>query len=142
MAHDQLMRLGGMKLETYLGYRGLTEEAFRNELRPLAEKKVTSVLVLGKIYEAEKVEVSDSEIDAEVEKMVQGAGEQGPQMQEMLASPQAKGTIRQELLTRKTIDRLVEIATGKPAEPEAVGITVSGDPTAVAKKEATDENSA
>ena len=141
MAHDQLMRLGGMKLETYLGYRGLTEEAFRNELRPLAEKKVASALVLGKIYEAEKIEVSDSEIDAEVEKMVQGAGEQGPQMREMLASPQAKGTIRQELLTRKTIDRLVEIATGKPAELEAAGVAVSGDPVAE-KKEATDENSA
>lgn len=141
MAHDQLMRLGGMKLETYLGYRGLTEEAFQNELRPLAEKKVTSALVLGKIFEAEKIEVSDDEVNAEVERMVQSAGDQAEQMREVLGSPQARSTVRQDLLTGKTIDRLVEIVTGKVGEPEAVAVAASVDPAAE-KKEETHEDSA
>jgi trigger factor len=102
-----------MKLETYLGYKGQTEEDFRNELLPTAERRVTNSLVLNKLCEAEKIEVSDAEVDSEVEHMLQSAGEQREQMKQVFNSPQARESLRGELLTHKTIDRLVEIATRK-----------------------------
>jgi trigger factor len=116
MGREQLMRLGGMNLETYLGYRGMTEEDFRSELRPLAERRVKSSLVLNEVYGAENIEINDAEVDAEVERMVQNAGERSEQIQQMFSSPEARDSVRSELLTRKTIDRLIEIATSEDIE--------------------------
>ncbi|GAI31106.1 unnamed protein product, partial [marine sediment metagenome] len=45
----------------------------REELKPAATKRVTRSLVLEKIAEAEKIEVSDAEIDTEIENMTRGA---------------------------------------------------------------------
>ncbi|MDD5095848.1 MAG: trigger factor, partial [Dehalococcoidia bacterium] len=124
MGNDQLMRMGGITLEAYLGYRGVTEDEFRNELRPMAEKRVRNSLVLSAICEAEKIEVTDSDVDTEVERMLQDVREHGDQedqsaqMREWFSSPQARESLRGELLTRKTIDRLVEIATVKEGTSE------------------------
>jgi len=134
MAKEQLMRMGGMNLEAYLGYRGVTEDDFRNELRPLAARKITSSLVLNKVYEAEKIEVSESDIDAEVERVLQSAEAQGDQMRGFFESQQARDSLRGEILTRKTIDCLVKIATGEQGG-SAEGGVASSDAEAGAKKE-------
>jgi trigger factor len=133
--NDQLMRMGGMKLETYLGYRGLTEKDFRDELRPIAERRVTNSLVLNKVCEAENIEVSDSEVDAEVERMVQSAGEQSEQMKQIFNSPQTRESLRGELLTSKSIDRLVDIATRKDDTSAEEGASPSDAAAGEEKKE-------
>jgi len=143
MANEQLMRMGGMNLQTYLGYRGCTEEDFRDELRPVAEKKIATSLVLNKVFEAENIEVSDADIDAEVERMLQNAGERGEQMKEFFKSPQARESVKGELLTRKTIDRLVEIATspkgGSVEEAQTDDVTAPEVTVAEEKEEASDD---
>ncbi len=112
---DQQMRrlqASDIGLEEYLGRINKTGEELREELRPLATKRVTSSLVLGRIAEEEKIEVADAEIDAELENMVQSATENKDEMQKLLDSPQARNSVEQILTTRKTIQRLVEIAGG------------------------------
>jgi trigger factor len=88
-----------------------SEEELRQELYPLAQRRVTHSLILGRVAEEEKIEVGEEEVDAEVERMVQGAGERGGEMRRFLASPAARASVREFLLTRKTVDRLVSIAT-------------------------------
>jgi len=66
--------------------------------------------VLEKVSEEEKIEVSDVEIDAEIEEMLKDAGESKDELQKYLNTPQSKESIKQILTTRKTIQRLVEIA--------------------------------
>jgi trigger factor len=100
----------GRSLEEYLSYRNKTEEELREELRPLATKRVTRSLVMGKIAEEEKIEVSDGEIEAEIEGMVRSATENKDELQKFLNTPQSRESIEQLLMTRKTIQRLVEIA--------------------------------
>ena len=112
---DQQMRrlqASDIGLEEYLGRINKTGEELREELRPLATKRVTSSLVLGRIAEEEKIEVADAEIDAELENMVQSATGNKDEMQKLLDSPQARNSVEQILTTRKTIQRLVEIAGG------------------------------
>lgn len=102
----------GRGLEEYLGRVNKTEEELREELRPLATKRITRSLVLGRVAEEEKIEVDDAEISAELEKLVQGAAENRGEVEKRLNSPQVRGSMEQLLTTRKTIQRLVEIAGG------------------------------
>ena len=106
------LQTSGRGLEEYLGRINKTEEELREELRPLATKRVSHSLVLGRIAEEEKIEVGDSEISAELENMAQSATGNKDEVQKRLNSPQARSSMEQILTTRKTIQRLVEIARG------------------------------
>jgi len=114
LINQQLRRwqMGGKGLEEYLGSINKTEEELRQELNPLATKRVSQSLTLGKITEEEKFEVSDSEISAEIENMTKSATENKDELTKFLNTPQARESIKQTLITRKTIQRLVEIAKG------------------------------
>ena len=101
---------GGAGLEEYLKSVNKTEEQLREELRPVATKRVITSLVLGKVVEEEKIEVADSDIDAEIGRMVESSSENKEQLQKFLDTQQYRESIKQMLLTRKTIQRLTEIA--------------------------------
>ena len=64
---DQQLRYQGMSLDMYFAYTQKDPLEFRNEMRPEAEKKVKTRMVLSKIAEQEKIEVTDEEIEAELE---------------------------------------------------------------------------
>ena len=110
------LQMGGKGLEEYLTSINKTEKELREELRPLATKRVTHSLALGKIAEEEKIEASNSEIEAEIENMTKSAADNKDELQKFLNTPQSKGSIKQVLITRKTIQRLVEIAKGSGEE--------------------------
>jgi len=107
---NQRLQRGGQGLEEYLKELNKTESELREELRPLATKRVTRSLVLSKILEEEKIEVSDSEVDAEIENMIKNTNEHKNEVEKVLNTPQAHQSIKQTLFTRKTLQRLVEIA--------------------------------
>jgi len=77
------------------------------ELRPLAHQRLVQSLVLGKIAEAEKIEVVESELEEEVVRVKEQVGEA-----ELFSLPEARESIKQRLILRKAVHRLVEIATG------------------------------
>lgn len=105
------LQMGGRNLEDYLRSVNKTEEQMRGELRPLAAKNITTSLMLGKLAETEKIELGDSELDAEIDKMTQNVAEdKREEMRKLLGTPQARESIKQPLLTRKVVERLVEIA--------------------------------
>jgi trigger factor len=99
-------------LENYLKTLNKTMADHRGELRSMASKRVVRSLVLGKLAESEKVEVADSDIDAEVEKMAQDADKQAEDVRKFFSLPQARESIKQFLIGRKAVERLVEIAKG------------------------------
>lgn len=105
------LQQSGLALEEYLSRIKKTEDELREETRPVAVKRVTRSLVLNKVAEMEKIEVTDEEINADLEKLVQGA-EDKVEMKERISSPQVRGSMEQLLATQKTIQRLAEIAKG------------------------------
>jgi len=109
------LQAGGSGLEEYLGRVNKTEAELREELRPLATKTVSRSLVLGRVAEEEKIEVSDAEISAELERMAQSVTGNKDEVQKRLDSPQVRSSIEQLLTTRKTMQRLVEITKGSAA---------------------------
>ncbi len=112
----QRWQTGREGLEEYLKRIDKTEKELREELSPLATKRVTRSLVLGRIAEKEKIEASDSEIEAETENMTRDNAQNRDELKKYLNTPQSRGSIKQMLITRKTLQRLVEIAGGSAAK--------------------------
>ncbi len=98
-------------LENYLKSLDKTMDGHREELRLIADRRVVRSLVLERIAEAEKIEVDTSEIDEEIDKMVKDAGEKAEEVRNLFGLPQARESIKQSLITRKTVGRLVQIAS-------------------------------
>lgn len=66
---DQQLRYQGMGLQQYLQFTGKDMAAFRDELRPDAERQVKTRIILMGIVEAEKIQVSQEEIEEELKVM-------------------------------------------------------------------------
>jgi FKBP-type peptidyl-prolyl cis-trans isomerase (trigger factor) len=115
MIEDEVRRFkDGMKgLEEYLASIDSTMEAHREELKPVAEKRIVRSLVLTEIAEKDEVKVEEKDIDEEIEKMVKDAGEQEENMRIFFNQPQSRQSIGQYMMGKKTIDRLAEIAGGE-----------------------------
>lgn len=111
-------QMQGGNLEEYLKSINKTEEQLYEELHPIAIKRVTRSLVVGKVAEEEKIEVSESEIDAEIENMLKSATENKEELQKIVNTSQSRESMKQILMTRKTVNRLVEIAKGTKVNNE------------------------
>ncbi len=115
MMHEQARQFEqqGANLEEYLKSIDKTEEQLHEELQPVATRRVTQSLVLGKVAETEKIEVSEKEIDEEIEAMLKNVAGGNKELEKALKSPASRDSMRQVLLTRKTVGRLTAIAQGE-----------------------------
>ena len=115
---EQLRRwqMSGLGVEQYLSRTGKTEEELREELRPLAAERIARSLVLGKVAEVENIEASESEVDAEIEKLTKGEVENKDKIVAAFNTPQSRESIKQWLLTQNTVKRLVEISEASSGE--------------------------
>ena len=68
---DFRLRNQGLELQKYLELTGSGIDALREQLKPTAEKRVNADLILEALVEAEKIEVSDEEVDTELEKLAE-----------------------------------------------------------------------
>ena len=93
-------------LQNYLSFVAKTEEEVIEELRPEAERKIKRTLVLDKVAEEENLKVEEEEVEAELEKKVEDPKEREK------AKRLLWNYLSRVVLTRKTIDLLVEIAKG------------------------------
>ncbi len=118
-AEERELQASRISLEDYLRGRRKSREELREELRPLANRQVARSLVLSKVAEAEKIAVTSEEIDEEIETVAQGAGQQSEKLRKLFQSPAARQSLEKVLVTRKTVKRLVAIASGE-AETEAI----------------------
>jgi trigger factor len=111
LLRNRAQRLGFRELTDYLKKANKKEEEIRQELRPIAKKRVVRRLVLGKLAEEEKIEISSSEVDNRIEEMVIDA-EDKEKSRQFLSLPRFRQSIEQTLRTEKTMDRLLQIAIG------------------------------
>jgi len=114
LIEDQSRRfqIQGGNMDDYLRTINKSDEELHEELHPVAAKRVSQSLVLGKITEEERIEVSDSDIDAEIEAMIISTAENKDQLKKALNTPQTRQSIEQTMIVRKTVQRLGEIARG------------------------------
>jgi len=126
---------GGRDVERYLRAGRKSEEELRQEMRPLAVERVRRSLILTQVAEAENIDVSDADVDEEVERLASSVGPQAEEVRRLFAGADGRDALRRRLLTRRTLDRLVSIVSGEIA-PDA-----EGQEEAVAAQEGEEEAS-
>ena len=142
MVHDELdqllrdldRRLQGQRLTLadYLKIEKKTEDDLRKELEPRAIERVKRALALGKLAEAEGLEVDESEVDGELQRLTVALHASKDTLRKAIDNPAGRRTLALDLLTDKAIRRLVAIARGEgdtPIPPAAQDLQ-PGDPTA------------
>ncbi|MGB3009241.1 MAG: trigger factor [Candidatus Saccharimonadales bacterium] len=97
----------GQSLDNYIESRGYKDrdELIAKDLRPMAERRVQSGLVLAELSKIEHIDISKEELEAELTKRKTEA----PAMAEQLDSPEARRDLANRVITEKTIERLVEL---------------------------------
>ncbi len=105
------LRDQGLTLDNYLLMQGLTRDQLREEQRAAAERRLKRSVVLTKVVECEGIEVTDDEIDAEIDSIAEMYGARAEEARASLSRKESRESIRSRLLAQKAIDRLVEIAT-------------------------------
>ena len=111
LLRNEAQRLGFREIADYLKKANKTEEEIKQELRPIAKKRLIQSLVLGKLAEEEKIEISSSEVDNKVDEIT-GDAEDKEKARQFFSLPQIKQSIEQSLRTQKTMDQLLQIAIG------------------------------
>jgi trigger factor len=111
LLRDEAQRFGFREVADYLEKANKTEEELKQELRPIAKKRLIQGLVLGKLAEEEKIEISSSEVDNKVDEIANDT-EDKEKARQFFSLPQVRQSIEQSLLTQKTMDRLLQIAIG------------------------------
>ncbi|MFC1947061.1 trigger factor [Chloroflexota bacterium] len=114
---NQQFQRSNQSLEDYLATVSKTEEELREDLRPSAEHRVVHSLVLSKVAEVEEIEVSNEEVDEEIENMVKDSTDKKEELKKFFNDPQIRDSIVQNMMTRKTMEKLTEYtAAAKPAK--------------------------
>ena len=114
----RFLQNSGQDMEQYLRSVNKTPDEMRQELRPAAEKTVAESIVLAKIAEEEKIIVTPEEIEAEIDKVCATTTGDKEKMKAALHEEKKMHAIENTLITRKTIDKLVEIAQKEKTAPE------------------------
>ncbi|MCH5256416.1 MAG: trigger factor [Lachnospiraceae bacterium] len=108
----QRISMQGLAMEQYFQFTGTNYNQMVEQMKPQAEKRVKSRLVLEAVVDAEKIEVTDEEYDKEIETMAEVYQMEADKVKEMLGEKEAKN-IRKDLAIRKAAEFVVENAKEK-----------------------------
>ena len=108
MVQDYAYRLQmqGIDLDTYLKYLGQDKDAFKATFKDGAEKQVKASIALEAIVEAEKLEATEEEIDAEIAKLAEQYQMEADQIKKAVPADQIAADVK----TKKAIDIIVDSA--------------------------------
>jgi trigger factor len=113
-------RQTGQEVERYLELIKRTPQEIREDLGPAAGERVKRSLALSELANVEEIEVTESDIEAEVENIIAQAGggdeAQTERYRRLFDSAEAKASLGRSILTQRTIARLVEIASADGAK--------------------------
>lgn len=111
MANDfaQRLQMQGMTLDQYLQYTGMTKEALIDQMKPQALKRIQNRLVLEAVAKAESIEVTEEEVEAEMQKMADSYKMELDKVKEYLGEA-GKDSLRDDLAVQKAVDLIVDSA--------------------------------
>ena len=111
MADDFARRImqQGMTLEQYFQFTGLSEEKMMEELKPQAEKRIRTRLVLEAIVAAENIEVSDERLEEELKKMAEAYQMEVDKLKEFMGENEKK-QMKEDIAVQEAVTLITEAA--------------------------------
>ena len=118
---ERSLRNQQIDMELYLSYAGQTEDELREQMKPQAEERLNTMLVLRKLADLENIEISDEDVEGEITNLISSTGgESETAMRQALNTENAKESVRSSLMNRKIMARLVEITQGGESAATAI----------------------
>lgn len=105
--YDQNLQMQGLNLDLFYQFSGQDEAALRAQMKEDAESRVRVALVLEAIGEAEKIEATEEDINAELEKMTEQFKMDADQIKSILGGT---SVLEHDVKIRKTVEFLVDNA--------------------------------
>ena len=103
----QRIAQSGLTMEQYLQFSGITVDQLMEQVKPEATTRIQSSLVLEAIVKAENIEVSDEEMDAEIEKMAKNYGMEADKLKEYMGDAQ-KDSMKREMSITKAVELIMD----------------------------------
>lgn len=108
MMEDYARRLQsqGLNIKDYMKYTGMTAEKMKAQMEPQALRRIKTRLVLEKVVELEKIEVTEEAVEKEIEKMAESYQMEPAKLKEMMGDNE-KDQIKEDLKVQEAVDFLV-----------------------------------
>ncbi|MEW6660557.1 MAG: trigger factor [Thermodesulfobacteriota bacterium] len=98
-----------------LNLAGLDHEKMLESIKPAAERRVRTRLLLARLARQEGISVEDSEVEAGLQRLAAGTGRELAQVRQFYEEHQLLGALRRQLEDEKTVKFLVDHAQIGPA---------------------------
>ena len=105
----QRMQQQGLTLDQYMQFTGMTADKMMDELRPQAEKRIKTRLVLEAIVAAENIEVSDERLDEELAKMAESYKMEVEKLKEFMGENEKK-QMKEDIAVQDAVTLITEAA--------------------------------
>lgn len=109
---DQQLRAQGMSIDMYCEYLDKKPADFREEVKDDAFKRVKTRMIVSAIAEKEAIEVSNEEVDAEIDKMAKMYQMEAEQIRNVIGEENIE-YMKKDIRNRKAVDLVFEKAVIK-----------------------------
>ena len=108
----QRMQQQGLTLDQYMQFTGMTADKMMEELRPQAEKRIKTRLVLEAIAKAENIEITDEKFDEEIAKMAEAYQMEADKLKSFMGDKE-KEQMKLDMAVQEAITFVVDNAVEK-----------------------------
>ncbi|WP_027085360.1 trigger factor [Cohnella panacarvi] len=105
---ENRLRMQGMNLQLYFQFSGQDEAALREQMKSDAEKRVRNNLVLEEIAKVEGFEVSDADMEEELQNLSKMYNRSADELRNIFASNGYLESLASDLKVRKAVKFLIE----------------------------------
>ena len=111
MAEDFARRISaqGISIEQYFQYTGLTADKLLEQMKPQAVKRIQSRLVLEAVAEKENFEVTEDDLNKEIEDMATAYSMEVEMLKELLTDAD-KENMKKDVQVKKAVEFVTEQA--------------------------------
>ena len=111
----QRIAQSGLTMEQYMQFSGQTVQGLMDQVRPEAETRIKTSLVLEAIVKAEGIEATDADVDAEIEKMAGMYGMDVEQLKSYMGEAE-KASMKNQMAITKAVEFIMENVKEKAAK--------------------------
>lgn len=108
----QRLQMQGLSMEQYFQFTGLSYQHMLEQVKPQAERKIKSRLVLEAVVVAENIVATEEDYEEEIKRMAEGYRMEADKIKELMGE-QGKKQIMEDLAVRKAAEFVVNEAKEK-----------------------------
>lgn len=99
----------GLSIDQYMQFSGMTADKMKEQLRPEAVTRIQSSLVLEQIAKDENFEITDADVEAEIEKMAAAYGMEADKLKEYMGDAE-KESLKRDIAIEKAVNFITDNA--------------------------------